>query len=211
MKITKFGHCCLLVETGGKRILIDPGMYSHGQNFVKGVSAVLVTHEHLDHLHLESLRVVIENNPGVRVFTTAGVGKLLDAEQVVHEVLSHRLSAKIGSVDIEGFGKKHAEIYRTVPPVDNTGFLIGGKFFYPGDAFTDPGVPVEILAMPFSAPWLKISEAIDYVKQLKPKTCFPVHDGLLKSLGPVRILTEKLLKEAGIRFQVIEDGASAEL
>lgn len=200
-----------MVETGGKRILIDPGMYSRGQNFVKGVSAVLITHEHLDHLHLESLRVVIENNPGVRVLTTAGAGQLLAAEGVAHEVLAHCLSTKIGCVDIKGFGKKHAEIYRTVPPVDNTGFLIGGKFFYPGDAFTDPGVPVEILALPFSAPWLKISEAIDYAKQLKPKACFPVHDGLLKSLGPVRVLTEKILKEAGIKFQVIEDESSAEL
>ena len=31
MKIKKLGHCCLVIETNGKKIMTDPGSYTVGE------------------------------------------------------------------------------------------------------------------------------------------------------------------------------------
>lgn len=82
MKITKLGHCCLIVGTDNLRILTDPGNYSTGQNDAKNIDVILITHEHADHLHLESLIKVLENNPNANIITNQGVGVLLDKGKV---------------------------------------------------------------------------------------------------------------------------------
>jgi len=51
-----------------------------------------------------------------------------------------------------------------------------------------------------AAPWLKIADVLDYSKTIKPKICFPVHDGILKHLGPVHILPAKILSSLGTKF-----------
>jgi len=181
MKITKLGHCCLVIEEEGLRILTDPGGYSTSQNTVRGLQVILITHEHPDHLHIESLKKVLANNPLAEVFTNAAVGKILDKEGIRFNLLSHQDKKVLGGVLIEGLGDKHAEIHPDWPRVENTGYFIGERLFYPGDALYNPARPVEILALPVAGPWLKISEAIEYAKIVRPKTCFPVHDGFYKT------------------------------
>lgn len=199
-----------MIETGGKRVLLDPGIYSHGQNFAKMLDLVLITHEHQDHLHLESLRVILENNPGVKIVSVPAVKKLLESERIDSETLAAGRITKLGSVAIEAFGGKHAEIYKTLPQVENVGFMIDNKFYFPGDSFASPGKPADILALPFAGPWMKISEAIDFAQAVKPKICFPVHDGNLKSLGAARNLVNRILKENNIAFHVVEDNTCFE-
>jgi hypothetical protein len=53
---------------------------------------------------------------------------------------------------------------------------VNDELFHPGDAFTVPPVPVPTLAVPSGAPWLKISEVMDYVAEVKPARAFPVHE-----------------------------------
>ncbi len=53
---------------------------------------------------------------------------------------------------------------------------------------------------------MKISDAIEYAKLLKPKVAFPVHDGMLKYLGPTRAVTAKHLGESGIEFRDAVEG-----
>src|SRR3989338_8678379 len=93
MKITKYGHCCLLIEESGVRILTDPGAFSieSGQKDVKNVDIVLITHEHQDHLHIDSVKALLTNNPGVKIFTNESVGKLLAKESLPYELLAHGL------------------------------------------------------------------------------------------------------------------------
>jgi L-ascorbate metabolism protein UlaG (beta-lactamase superfamily) len=211
MKITKYGHCCLLIEEKGLRVLTDPGMYSTRQDDVKGIDVVLITHDHPDHLHIESLKTVLKNNPQAKIFTNKTVGKMLDKENISYDILEHGSSKNINSVLIEAFGKKHEVIYPSIPQSDNTGYFIANKFFYPGDAFTNPEKHVEVLALPVAGPWLSIKDAVDYAKLIKPKKCFPVHDGMLKSPGgtthriPIHILTP-----LGIEFVVPEENKPME-
>lgn len=206
MKITKLGHCCLLIEEGGKVIMTDPGAWSTAQNNVTGVDIILITHEHPDHFHLESLKKVLENNPKAVVITNSRVSSLLAENTISAMLLEHEQKQRVGNVEIAGFGKEHATIYPTMPNVMNTGYLIQNRFFYPGDAFTNPGVPVEILAMPIIGPWMKIAEAIDWTKESRPAVCFPVHDGMLQPRKWIYGLPARLLPEAGIRFNAVEPG-----
>ena len=212
MKITKFGHCCLLIEENGLHILTDPGIFTKTQDSIHNIDIVLITHEHADHLHIESLKNVLKNNPGARILTNSGVAKLLDKEEIAFELLEDGGNTIINNLLIEGIGTEHATIYREFGSVINTGYLINSKLFYPGDAFTVPENSVDILAVPVAGPWMKISEAIDYAKAVKPRICFGVHDGVLvkdmKGFG--QMLMNEFLGEEGIEYVHIPDGDSME-
>lgn len=206
MKVIKFGHCCLLVEEGNLKILVDPGAWNELPNNLSNLDLLLITHEHPDHLDLQKVKQLLENNPNIKILTNEGVGKILGENQIPYQLLELGQTITVKDVLIETFGEKHAEVYPTLPPVDNTGFLINNKLFIPGDNFTNPGRSVEILAVPIVAPWLKLSESIDYAKKLKPKFAFPVHDGALKYAGPSFSLPEKILPQENIKFFVPELG-----
>lgn len=209
MKITKLGHCCLLIEDNGKTIMTDPGQWSTAQNEVKGVDIVLITHEHPDHFHMESLKKVLANNPQAIVITNSRVSELLVESNITATLLEDSQTTTAEGFEITGFGTKHAIVYSSIPPVMNTGFLIQNCFFYPGDAFTNPSVPVEILAMPIAGPWMKLSEAIDWAKAIKPQVCIPVHDGMLQPREWIYRLPSTVLPDLGIRFDALELGEAA--
>lgn len=212
MRVTKLGHCCLLIEEKGLIILTDPGSYSTKQTEAKGVDIVLITHEHPDHLHVESLKTVLKNNPNAEVITNASVGEILKKENISYTIVDHGKSTERKGIQISGYGKEHAHIYDTVKAVENTGYFIGNKLFYPGDAFYDPETPVDVLALPVAGPWMKISDAIEYALKIKPKTCFPVHDGMLVPgrEGPVHRLPEAALAPHGIKFVAMKEGSVEE-
>lgn len=210
MKITKLGHCCLLIEEQGKVIMTDPGAWTTAQNDIKGVDIVLITHEHADHFHVESLKQVLKNNPQAQVITNSRVQELLGENSVTANVLEHEQQKTIGAIEIAGFGTEHANIYPSIPNVMNTGYLIQKRFFYPGDALYNPGVPVEILAMPTAGPWMKLSESLDWVKAVKPHVCIPIHDGMLQPREWIYGLPLKLLPEWKIDFNPMELGKVAD-
>lgn len=205
MKITKIGHSCLLVETANLRLLLDPGSYTTAQNDVKNIDVILITHEHLDHFSLDSIKAIIKNNPTVKIFSNESVASLLAKENIDCLVIKDGKNTRIKNILIEGFGQKHAILYPTMDPVANIGYLIDEKLFYPGDSLCKPSKSAEILALPITGIWMKLAEAIDYAKDMKPKVCFPVHDGMLKFPGPSHTLPEKILSPLGISYNILEE------
>ena len=210
MKITKLGHCCLLIEDNGVVIMTDPGAWTTEQNEVNGVDIILITHEPPDHFHLESLQMVLKNNPLAVVITNSRVKELLVENNISATLLEHEQKQNVKGIEIAGFGTEHANVYPSVPNVMNTGYLVQGRFFYPGDALTKPGVPVDILAMPMAGPWMKLAEAIDWVKEIKPEVCIPVHDGMLQPREWIYRLPMQLFPEVGVRFDAAELGKQVE-
>lgn len=212
MKITKLGHCCLIIETEGKRFLTDPGAYTTEQNEVKNIDCIVITHEHTDHLHVDSLKIVLKNNPQAQIITNVSVGKILEKEGIAYTKIVDGENMKVGEVEISGHGLKHAPIYKDYEQVENTGYFFDNKLFYPGDAFFNPGIPVDILALPVSAPWSMISQSIDYLLEVKPKIAFPVHDGnLIRRSGITERLPKLYAEQNGIKFIPLELGKETEL
>lgn len=203
MRIKKIGHCCLVIHESGLKILTDPGEWSTGQDQEKNIDVILITHEHPDHLHVESLKTVLKNNPKAQIITNSGVGRILEQEGIQFAKVEDSQSLNVNGLFIEGFGKMHAEIYGELGMVANTGYFLNNKFFYPGDALTDPNKSPAVLALPVAGPWVKTKEVIEFAKTLKPKLCFPVHDGMLSRTMPYYWSPEAALKPTGIEFKVL--------
>lgn len=201
MKITKYGQCCLLIEVQGKRILTDPGRFSVSQNEVKDIDLILITHEHPDHLHVESLNAILKNNPEAEVVTNTSVGKILAELGLKHEILEGNDKDEKAGIKIEAYDGKHAEIYKEFGQVQNTGYFIAEELFYPGDAYTEPGKQVKVLALPVAGPWCKSVDAISYALRVKPDKAFPVHDWFLNEDGIA--LTYRVF-EAGLNDNGVE-------
>lgn len=211
MKVTKFGHCCLLIEVNNIKILTDPGEFSTLQDQATQISIVLITHEHADHLHVDSLKRVLQNNPLAKVITNSSVGKILSEQGILFSVVEDGQHITQNEILIEGHGESHALVYEDMPRMMNTGYFINNEFFYPGDALTDPKKSIKTLALPMEAPWLKTSECIDYALKLKPDRCIPVHDGRLKTPEMAVFMPKKVLEQNGIKFESLEIGKEYEL
>jgi hypothetical protein len=92
--------------------------------------------------------------------------------------------------------------------VENTGYMVANKFYFPGDNFHNPNKPVDVLALPVAGPWMKISEAIDFAKAVKPRMAFGVHDGMIipSFAGFVAQMMQNFLKPGGTEFVALGTG-----
>lgn len=174
MKITRYEHACMVLEKSEERLVIDPGSFTRSLADLDRVAAVVITHEHADHWTPEHLAAIRAANPGVRMLGPDGV-KLAVADQPIEPVRAGDV-VEVGSWRLEFFGEKHAVIHASIPVIDNVGVLVDDAFYYGGDSYTAPGRPVELLAAPTGAPWLKIGDVIDYVLEVAPRRSIAVHD-----------------------------------
>jgi len=212
MKIKKLGHCCFVAEPKeGVRIMTDPGAFSILQIAEKNIDVVLITHEHQDHLHVDLLKDVLKNNPEAMVITNTSVGNILDKNGIKYLKVEEGERYEIKGVTISGFGNVHAEIYEDFGKVQNTGYMID-DLCYAGDSFNYPDADVDILALPVAGPWMKISNAIDYAKNIHPRICFPVHDAIMQDFATfVWKIPETILGEDNILFKKLEIGKEEEI
>ncbi|MGY1653669.1 MBL fold metallo-hydrolase [Geodermatophilus sp. SYSU D01119] len=182
MQLTKHGHACVVLEDDGRRLVVDPGAFTDPAA-LEGATAVLVTHEHPDHFVPDRLRAALDADPALEVWTNPSVaGQLEGLGGRVHAV-GHGDAVTVAGFDVQVHGEWHAVIHPELPRVRNVGFLVAGRVFHPGDAFTVPDVPVPALLLPLHAPWSKTAEVVDYVRAVGAERAWAVHDGLLNDTG----------------------------
>jgi L-ascorbate metabolism protein UlaG (beta-lactamase superfamily) len=206
MKITKFGHCCFLIEDNGVRILTDPGKFSDKQNELKNIDAIVISHEHDDHIHVGSLDEIIENNPEATIITNTGVKSLLKESKHLDKikVVEDGANIDVKGLLVEAFGNEHIAVYPNIKMPQCTGYFFNNKFFLPGDNFNNPGKSIDVLGLPVSGPWLKISESVDYALNIRPRIAIPVHDANMITPGGEYILPRIVLEPQGIKFMPLE-------
>lgn len=212
MKLTKMSHACVRLEKDGRTLVLDPGGFSE-QDAALGADAVLVTHEHPDHFDEGRLRAALEHNPAGEILDPA-VGRpshgFSAASRPVHTV-GHGDTFTAAGFDVQVHGELHAVIHPDIARVTNVGYLIdGGAVFHPGDALTVPDHPVETLMLPVMAPWNKISEVIDYVREVGPRRAYDVHDALLTDLARP-IYDRQIGALGGTDHQRLTPGSSTEV
>lgn len=209
MRLTKLGHACLLVEDADARLLLDPGVFSSGFETLTGLSGVLVTHQHADHLDLDRLLPLLERNPGARVHADEASAARLRERGVTVTAVHDGDDLDVGT-SVRVVGRDHAVIHPDVPVVPNTGYLVGGRFLHPGDAYTVPDAEVEVLGLPTGAPWLKMAESADYLRAVAPAVAVPIHDAVLATPQIWYGLYESLAPER-TTVRLVDDGASVDL
>jgi L-ascorbate metabolism protein UlaG (beta-lactamase superfamily) len=182
MRLIKYTHACVRLEDAGRTLLLDPGVFSEIEAY-DGVSHILITHEHADHVNAPELVRQLELNPQLEIYTSAPVAAQLgDALAGAVRTVAVGDGLTVNGFQVAAVGGAHAEIYEGLPGCANIGFIVDGVY-HPGDSVFVPSAPVTTLLVPTSAPWLKLAEALDFVRAVAPERAFSIHDAMLSKIG----------------------------
>jgi L-ascorbate metabolism protein UlaG (beta-lactamase superfamily) len=218
MKLTKYTHACIRLEKDSGVLVLDPGTFSESAEALAGADAVLVTHEHGDHIDVPAVVDALKDNGNLAVFAPAGVAENLRNE-------APDAAARINTVDpgssfeaagfgIRSFGGQHALIHPQIPVVANVGYLLDENVYHPGDSFVIPdGINVQTLLVPLHAPWSKAAEVVDFVIGVRAPRAFQIHDGLLNDNG-LKIVeghVKRLGAKYGTEYQHLAAGQQVEV
>ena len=207
MKLTKYGHACVRFDKGHHSLVVDPGKLTPEPGLLDGVETILITHEHFDHFDPERLAMAVAENPSITIYTCHGVAQHLESLPSRVHVVSHGETLAVPGFDVRVVGTKHHRIHPDVPPIENVGFLIDGEVFHPGDALTVTNAPT--LLVPGQAPWLNQIDLLTYIRAVRARRVYAIHDGLLNDWG-LHMLDHLLQSEAELQGAEIRRPAKGE-
>ncbi|MFJ9848863.1 MBL fold metallo-hydrolase [Streptomyces sp. NPDC101150] len=197
--IAKYTHSCVRLEhgDGGGTLVIDPGVWSEPEALV-GADAVLVTHEHGDHVDLLRLK-------GLGVPVYAPRAARIPGLDFIGVVPGEEFTA--AGFRVMAQGGRHARSYGELPDCAHLGYLVEERLYHPGDSLYVPDRPLETLMVPLQASWMKTSEAIDFVRAAAPERAYGIHDGQLNGRG-LSSVNGWLTEECGGRYQWLAPGSA---
>jgi L-ascorbate metabolism protein UlaG (beta-lactamase superfamily) len=197
VRLTKFTHSCVRLEGGRGALVIDPGCWSEPAA-LDDATAVLVTHEHSDHLDTAELA-----RRGIEVYAPA------QARIQGLEVTSVRSGDRFAAAGfaVRAVGGRHAVVHGSKPDCANLGYVIEESFYHPGDSLTLPDVEIDTLLVPLQASWLKTSESIAFVRAVAPRRAFGMHEGQLNERG-LEALNGWLGDEAATDYRYLAPGGT---
>lgn len=213
MQLTKYDHSCVRLTEDGRTLVIDPGVFSDAAHALDGADAVLITHEHPDHVDAPALRAAADADSDLRVWAPQSVADLVPELGDVLTVVDAGQEIEAAGFGIRTYGGQHALIHGSVPVVANVGYLVNDALYHPGDSFTVPPEPVETALLPVHAPWSAIGEVLDFEIAVRASRAYQVHDGLLNDNGKGVVYghVRRIAGEYGTDFEVLNTGDTVEL
>jgi L-ascorbate metabolism protein UlaG (beta-lactamase superfamily) len=211
MRLVHYGHSCLLLEIAGARLLFDPGAFSSGFEDLRDLDAVLITHQHYDHIDAEKLPALLAANPRAELITDPGSAETVEKLELPARTADPGDTLTVGGAAINVLGGQHATIHADIPVVPNVGYLVEhGAFYHPGDSFFVPEQRIDVLGLPTAAPWLKAAEAVNYLREIAPRVAVPIHEAVLARPAMHYGLFTNLAPD-GTEVRVVPRGEAVEL
>jgi L-ascorbate metabolism protein UlaG (beta-lactamase superfamily) len=208
VKITKYVHACLLVETPERVALFDPGSMSVDALDVaqlKKLDDIFITHEHTDHFSLELVKKLVEKFSEARITSTP-------------DVVTQLAKASIKATDrppagVSFFDSPHESVAPLFPrPPQEIGIHYQDALSHPGDShsFTETKA---ILALPVQAPWGSTIKAVNLALELKPRHILPIHDWHWSDAARQQMYNtlESVFGKYGIIFHKLETGQPVDI
>jgi L-ascorbate metabolism protein UlaG (beta-lactamase superfamily) len=204
MLLTRLSHACVRLESDGRVLVIDPGTFAEA-SALDGADAVLITHEHGDHVDVTKL-----TGRDVAVFAPGPVVEQLAAEGITATEVAANDAFDAAGFAVRAVGGTHADIFAGYPGCANIGFVVDENVYHPGDSYFVPELEISTLLVPAAGPWAKLAESIEFIRAIKPARAIPIHDAILNDAG--RDLADSVLRHfAETDYQRVAVGASIEI
>jgi L-ascorbate metabolism protein UlaG (beta-lactamase superfamily) len=212
MKITKFAHACVLVETPDRVGLFDPGNYSWESGTfdiekLEKLDDILITHQHPDHMYLPFITALIAKFPNVSITTTEGA-----LEELKSKGITNVSTVESDVVSLFRSDHEPMEPLASPPQVANTGIHYLNMISHPGDSHHFDETKT-VLALPICAPWGITARAAAIITELQPQYVLPIHDWLWRDEIRLKFYERfsEFCKDAGATFLTPEDGKPIEI
>ncbi|MBJ7348316.1 MAG: MBL fold metallo-hydrolase, partial [Thermoleophilaceae bacterium] len=204
MRVTWAGHSTTLIEIGDARLLTDPLLRNRVAHLrrqaqkvdidiARRLTAVLISHSHLDHLDRASLKLIDNEVP---VVAARGCGRLLRSLgfREVHEVQAGDV-LPVGNITIETIHAEHHGLrHPFADKADTVGFVARGahdadSVYFAGDTDLFPELaqlsgrvnwallPVWGWGPTIGAGHFNPERAAEAVGMIRPKIAIPIHWG----------------------------------
>jgi L-ascorbate metabolism protein UlaG (beta-lactamase superfamily) len=183
MKITKFAQSCVLIETKGKKILIDPGIIGFNESILKkwkSIDLLLVTHKHTDHCNVDAIKEIIRDDK-IKFYTSKEVADTF--KELSPNIIKEKDIIKLEDIKIEVVKAIHGYIpwLKGEKEVEeNIGFIINGdkKVYFTSDTISFKNdYKCDILIVPITNHGIVMGpfEAALFAKETKAELVIPVH------------------------------------
>ncbi|MCE7936270.1 hypothetical protein DYH10_00545 [Candidatus Saccharibacteria bacterium CPR2] len=208
ISVTKFAHSCILAETKERTALFDPGIFSwkSGIDFeaLPVVDRLVITHEHQDHFYMPFVKFLVRKFPDMHIVADQTILNLIEKANI-------KARLRTSSDCLRPFKANH-EVTPWTQEVKNKGFHFMDVLTHPGDSHSFDETK-DILALPITAPWGSLTNAVKLAVELKPRVVLPIHDWHLNSEAKKWYYNtcQSTLNSKGIKFLDLIDGVKVDL
>ena len=217
MKITKFPQSCLLIETKGKKILVDAGNLKYKEDYFdiwNNVDIILITHKHPDHCNTEVLEKL---NNSIKIYSTQEVQ---DANESLNiNIIKENDIIKLDDIIIEVVHAIHGyqpllkgakEIY------ENVGYIIDdgqNRLYTTSDTICFKNdYKADILCIPVTGHGLTMSafEASLYAKEVGAILTLPIHMDN-PAFPPDFKYIEEMFNKYDVEYEILDNDETIEV